>query len=256
MLRYAKDEQVRLPDLNIYTRLTPEKYTTWVDDMFMGIPFLMQAAQYASTQAERNDWLNDAARQVLNFNKVVWNEDTKLYSHARYSEHMVRLPHWSRANGWGIWATTEVLNALPKSHPQYNAVLAHYQQHVRSLVKLQKENGFWLQLLDRPASPEEVSGTAIFTMAIARGIRQGWIPAATYSNHAEKGWAAIKSQMEMDGTVHNICYGTMCSEDENYYLQRPFYDDDTHGLFAVLFAGIEMHLMQQHLQTGRKQKKK
>jgi hypothetical protein len=48
----------------------------------------------------------------------------------------------------------------------------------------------------------------------------------------------------------------MCSEDENYYLQRPFYDDDTHGLFAVLFAGIEMHLMQQHLQTGGKQKKK
>lgn len=253
MLRYAKDEQVRLPGLNIYTRLTPEKYTTWVDDMFMGIPFLMQAAQYATNPQERNAWLNDAAMQVLNFNKVVWNEDSKLYSHARYSERPVRLPHWSRANGWGIWATTEVLNALPKNHPQYNAVLAHFRQHVQALAPLQNANGFWLQLLDRPNSPEEVSGTAIFTMAIARGIRQGWIP-ASYRTYAEKGWAALKSQMEMDGTVHNICYGTMCSEDENYYLQRPFYDDDTHGLFAVLFAGIEMHLMQQ--QQAVKNKKK
>ena len=35
--------------------------------------------------------------------------------------------------------------------------------------------------------------------------------------------------------------GTMCTEDVDYYLERPFYDDDTHGLFAVLFAGIEIH---------------
>jgi hypothetical protein len=26
----------------------------------------------------------------------------------------------------------------------------------------------------------------------------------------------------------------------NYYLERPFYDNDTHGLFAVLFAAIKM----------------
>jgi hypothetical protein len=32
----------------------------------------------------------------------------------------------------------------------------------------------------------------------------------------------------------------MCSEDVNYYLERPFYDNDTHGLFAVLFAAIKM----------------
>ena len=243
MLRYARDEQVRLPGSGIYTRLTPEKYTTWVDDMFMGIPFLVQAAQYAATPAERSAWLEDAASQVLNFNKEVWDEQANLYSHARYSERPVKLPHWSRANGWGIWATTEVLMVLPKNHPKYKAILSHYQKHVNALVALQNERGFWLQLLDRPDSPEEVSGTAIFTMAIARGISQGWLKADVYQPYAMKGWEAIKSQMEPDGTVHNICYGTMCSEDENYYRKRPFYDNDTHGLFAVLFAGIEMHNM-------------
>ena len=251
MLLYARDEQVRLPGLNIYTRLTPEKYTTWVDDMFMGIPFLIQAARYASNPAEKTAWLDDAAAQVLNFNKVVWDDSASLYSHARYSERPVRLPHWSRANGWGIWATTEVLLALPKNHKMYKPILEHYRRHVDALVALQNSNGFWLQLLDRPQSPEEVSGTAIFTMAIARGIRNGWLRASNYRQYVEKGWRAITSQTEPDGTVHNICYGTMCSEDENYYLQRPFYDNDTHGLFAVLFACIEMHLLKQYLGSGK-----
>ncbi|MDP4226925.1 MAG: glycoside hydrolase family 88 protein, partial [Bacteroidota bacterium] len=56
---------------------------------------------------------------------------------------------------------------------------------------------------------------------------------------------AIKTQIEPDGTVHKICVGTMCSEDVNYYMNRPLYDNDTHGLFAVLFAGIEMAKMEE-----------
>jgi hypothetical protein len=55
-----------------------------------------------------------------------------------------------------------------------------------------------------------------------------------------KGWGALTGKIEADGTVHDICAGTMCTEDVDYYLSRPFYDDDTHGLFAVLFAAIEM----------------
>jgi hypothetical protein len=50
----------------------------------------------------------------------------------------------------------------------------------------------------------------------------------------------LEAQIDPDGTVHGICMGTMCTEDVNYYIKRPFYDNDTHGLFAVLFAGIEM----------------
>jgi len=243
MLHYAKEDQVRFPGSNIFTRLTPEKYTTWVDDMFMGIPFLIQASQYANSPEERKLFLDDAANQAVRFNEQVWDPEVNLYMHAKYSEKAIKLPHWSRANGWAIWAMTEVLIVLPKNHPNYKLILDHYRKHVDSLVKLQNKNGFWLQVLDRPDSREEVSGTAIFTMAIARGITNGWLNAKKYNPYAEKGWEALKTQIEPDGTVHNICYGTMCSEDVNYYLDRPFYDNDTHGLFAVLYAGIEVSNM-------------
>lgn len=243
MLKYAKEEQVRFPGSNIFTRLTPQKYTTWVDDMFMGIPFLIQAAQYAANPEEKKLFLDDAANQAVRFNEQVWDEGAQLYMHAKYSEKDVKLPHWSRANGWGIWAMTEVLLVLPKNHPNYKSILEHYKKHIDALVVLQNKNGFWLQVLDRPDSREEVSGTAIFTMAIARGISNGWINSKKYKPFALKGWETLKTQIEPDGTVHNICYGTMCSEDVNYYINRPFYDNDTHGLFAVLFAGIEINNM-------------
>jgi rhamnogalacturonyl hydrolase YesR len=243
MLKYAAEEQVRLPNSGIYTRLTPEKYTTWVDDMFMGIPFLMQAALYVNIPEAKKRFMDDAASQTLNFNDQVWDKEANLYMHAKYSEKDVKLPHWSRANGWGIWAVTEVLQVLPKNHPNYKAILAHYRKHVDALIALQNANGFWLQVLDRPDSREEVSGTAIFTMAMARGITHGWLDSKKYKPYVLKGWEALKTQIETDGTVRNICYGTMCSEDVNYYLNRPFYDNDTHGLFAVLFAGIEVSTM-------------
>jgi len=255
MIKYAKDEQIRFPGTNIYTRTTPYKYTIWVDDMFMGIPFLVQASQYVTDKKLKEFFLNDAARQVLEFKNYVWDKDANLYMHAHYSVHpSVKLPYWSRANGWGIWATTEVLKVLPKSSPYYKPILDHYKKHVASLLKYQKENGFWPNVLNMPESKDEVSGTAIFTMAIARGVNYGWLSAEKYAPVAEKGWQAIAGQIENDGTVHNICMGTMCSEDVQYYLDRPFFDDDTHGTFAVIFAGVEMQNMLDKLALQKSKK--
>ena len=75
---------------------------------------------------------------------------------------------------------------------------------------------------------------------MARGIMNGWIDPKTYEPIVWKAWQGISEEIEEDGTVHNICYGTMCSENVEYYLQRPFYDNDTHGIFAVIVAAIEM----------------
>lgn len=236
MIIYSQ-QQIRLPNSTAYTRTTPEVYTTWVDDMFMGIPFLVHASIYSGDKS----LMQDAVAQIFDFNKQVWDKQAGLYMHARYSARDTKLPHWSRANGWGLWATSEALSYLSSKDPKYKALLKHHQLHIKNIVKYQNENGFWYNVLEYPQSREEVSGTAIFTMAIARGIRMNWLDRKTYMPVVEKAWSALKTRIEKDGTVHDICYGTMCSEDLNYYFNRPFYTDDTHGLFAVLFAGIEMH---------------
>ncbi len=244
MMHYARFEQIRLPGSTIFTRTTPKKYTTWVDDMFMGIPFLIQAALYSENAADRTWYFNDAANQVLDFNKEVWDQDAGLYFHARYSDSNEKMVHWSRANGWALWALAEVLLYLPKDHENYKPIMKHFRTHVESLVRLQDEKGLWHNVLDSQKSKLEVSGSAIFTMAIARGISEGWISEKKYGPIVQKAWDAITTQIGKDGTVRNICYGTMCSSDIDYYLNRPFYDDDTHGLFAVIFAAMEVSKMQ------------
>ena len=239
MINYALFQQSRDKDGH-FNRLTPEKFTTWTDDMFMGLPFLMLAGQYTSDTALRKKLWNDAVNQVFLFNQQVWDSSAALYQHAQFSERKVKMPYWSRANGWAIWAVTEILLRLPENHPGYAPLLKHYQKHVRSLARLQNKKGFWYNVLDLPSSGNETSGTAIFVMAIARGINHGWLDKKEYEETALKGWKALRSVIEPDGTVHGICMGTMCSEDVNYYLSRPILDNDSHGLLGLIAAGIEM----------------
>jgi len=249
MQDYVANEQVRMED-GTFTRETPFKYTTWVDDMFMGIPFLLHSAKFAQTDAERDKWLNDAARQVFGFHKRIYDPEMELYSHAQYSERPdVRLPYWSRANGWGIWATSEVLLHLPKSHPRYKQIRKIFRDHIDGIIAMQnEETGFWHNVLNKRDSFKETSGTAIFTMAIARGINNGWLKRRKYEEYAMKGWGAIKTVVAENGNVTDICMGTMCTEDVDYYYKRPVVEDDSHGLLGLVFAGIEM----QQLVEGKK----
>jgi rhamnogalacturonyl hydrolase YesR len=101
-------------------------------------------------------------------------------------------------------------------------------------------SGFYHNVLNHPDSFEETSGTAIFTMAIARGINEGWIKDKKYRPYVLKGWKALDSVIGEDGTVSQICMGTMCTEDVQYYYKRPVVKDDSHGLLGLIFAGIEV----------------
>lgn len=237
---YLKTGQVRLPD-GTFTRETPEKYTTWVDDMFMGIPFLVHAGLASNKPEERSDYLQQAAQQVIGFNKQVFDPKDHLYHHATYSGRKAFIPYWSRANGWGIFATTVVLQNLPSSHPMYKDILKAYRLHCKKLVALQDaKTGFWHQILNDTSAYLETSGTAIFTMALARGLNEGWIKGAEYQNAANKGWQAIASQINEQGDVYNICIGTMSSENPEYYKTRPLVKSDSHGLIGVFWAAMEM----------------
>ncbi|MGB9748072.1 MAG: glycoside hydrolase family 88 protein, partial [Bacteroidales bacterium] len=190
MIQYALHEQSRDKDCH-FNRLTPEKFTTWTDDMFMGLPFLMLAGEYVNDTILREALWNDAANQVFAFNKYVWDSAANLYQHAQYSSRKVKMPHWSRANGWAIWAVSEILLHLPKNHPSFAPLLAHFRLHAQSLAAMQNDDGFWYNVLDVPASGNETSGTAIFVMTIARGINHQWLDKDQFSHVVKKGWNAL-----------------------------------------------------------------
>jgi len=239
MQDYLDNVQTRTPEGN-FNRIRPVKYTVWVDDMYMALPFLVQSSRLTDNKEEKMKRLTEAAEMVFAFNKYVYHPDMKLYQHAQFTENPAKLPFWSRGNGWALWAVTNILAELPKNHPQYKKLLKHYQDHVEGIVSWQDKSGLWHNVLNLPESYLETSGTAIFTLCIARGIMNGWLNSKKYRSVVEKGWAGIETMIDDKGQVHGITVGTNGTTDINYYLERPIVINDDHGIFPVIIAAIEI----------------
>lgn len=238
---YIFNKQVRLPKGN-FTRETPIKYTTWVDDMFMGLPFVIYCASETKDPKEKQQLQNDAANQVLAFAEILFNKKDSLFHHAKHSEKPnIIYPYWLRANGWGLWAITEVLKNLPKNHPQYNTILSLYKAHVYKLTQLQDASGLWHNIANLTHTKTETSGSSIITLAIARGINEQWITKKEFLPIAIKAWNALCTKVETDGQVNDIIVGSFTSEDYRYYENQPFVKNDSHGMLCILMCGLEMH---------------
>lgn len=232
---YILKKQVRLPD-GTYCRPEPTKYTVWADDLFMSVPFLLRMG----TMTGKTSYFDSAASQFIHFRKYLLNTQNGLYQHGWFSHTQKQAPvAWGRANGWIAWSTAEMLSWLPVSHPAYPQILASFREQVATLIKYQAADGMWHQVLNNPASYKETSCTAMFTLVMARGVREGWID-AKYKENALRGWNAVKSKIEADGTVHGICRGTEIGFDEQFYFDRKSFDQDPRGLGSVITAGIEI----------------
>lgn len=235
-LDYVLNNQVRLED-NTFCRPEPEPETIWADDLFMLTPFLLRMAEIT----EDAKIYDEICQQIINFNSYLCNKETGLYFHGWYNDRMENTPvQWGRANGWVIWAESEALLHLPKSHKGYKKILKIYRNHIRALCRYQNENGLWNQVLDHPETYDETSCTAMFTLAIARGVRMGWL-SKSMKDYALKGWKGIESKIGKDGTVKDICRGTGIGDNIDFYQDRKCFDHDPRGLGAVITAGIEIN---------------
>lgn len=239
MLHYITHEQFRIPDGTFARRFTIEP-SVWADDMFMGIPYLLFSADYTSDAVFRERLYDDAARQIIQFNRHLLDKKARLYSQACYPGKDEKIPFWSRGNGWAIWATTEVLAHLPSAHKDYQKILQIYREHIEGIVRTQDAAGYWHNLLDKPETVKESSGTAIFVFALARGINNGWLDRAKYKPLVRKSWEALLTFVSDKGELHCVKGGTNFSPDSENYARTPFVKNDTHGLLPLLFACMEM----------------
>ena len=202
----------------------------------MSAPYLMRMALVTGDR----QYFDDAAQQVVRFNKYLLDKKTGLYRHGWYDiDKRQASVAWGRANGWVIWATSEVLRFLPESHPLRAEIIKMYRNHLRALVSYQASSGLWHQVLDRPDSYEETSCTAMYLIGMARGLRSGILD-SSFVAPMEKAWSGLQSRISSDGIVRDICRGTEMSEDLEYYFKRERFDNDPRGLGAVIAACTEM----------------
>lgn len=124
------------------------------------------------------------------------------------------LEFWGRGMGWYFAALADVLELMPRDHPDFADVHAIYRQVAAGLKRWQdKESGVWYQLLQYDATVRgdgrgdtvngklynvgtapnylEASCSAIFTYAYLKGIRLGLLDRKEYGPTAEKAYKGI-----------------------------------------------------------------
>jgi rhamnogalacturonyl hydrolase YesR len=235
------------PDGNGGMKMRPLPNTMWLDDMFMGVPTM---AYLGKTTGDRK-YFDDAAKQVVQFSKRMFNPKLGIYMHG-YVEGMRDHPelHWARANGWAVMSMVEVLEVLPKDHKGYNAVLEQLRAHIKGLASYQTREGFWHQLIDRSDSYQETSATAIYTYAIARAVNRGYVDAQMYGPMANLAWNAVASKVTANGQIEGICVGTGMAFDPAFYYFRPTSVKAAHGYGPTLLAGAEIIEMNKKFKFG------
>lgn len=198
----------------------------WIDDMFM-----ITAVQVQAGRATGDPKYVDRAALTMSAYLDKLQQPGGLFYHSPDAPF-----YWGRGNGWVAAGMAELLRSLPRNHPQRKRIMAGYTAMMTALLKAQSPEGLWHQLIDRPESWLETSGTAMFTFAMVTGVKYGWLDAKTYGRAARAAWLGLVKRLDKDANVADVCAGTNKLNDLNYYLTRPRNLGDLHGQAPILWS--------------------
>jgi rhamnogalacturonyl hydrolase YesR len=241
--KHITEIQDRTPDKTL-CRKRPQQMTIWADDLYMSVPFLARMGKFSGDKK----YFDDAIRQILNFDKYLWDAQREIYYHCYYTDTKKNgVAHWGRCNGWIMMAHVNLLRFLPDDYPKRDSIIRNLEKQVIGVSRYQNANGLWNQILDKSDSYPESSCSAMFVYSIAKAINEGWMD-KRYASIALEGWEGLKKQViTPEGQMKSVCIGTGIQNDLIFYYERPAKTDDTHGVGALIDAGIEVIKLKQSM---------
>ena len=197
------------------------------DSVFMGTPILVKAGKLTSEPR----YFQMAAKHLRFMRKLCLRPDG-LYRHSPLNEAA-----WGRGNGFPALGLALSLEDMPKG-PDQAEMLEAFRSHMAALLKHQDETGMWRQVVDVPGSYREFSATAMIGFSMAKGIRLGWLDAATYRPAVERAWTAVKTRISNTGQLIDVCTNTGKQKTLKDYFERTAVMgvDARGGAMALLFA--------------------
>lgn len=198
------------------------------DSVFMGTPILAAAGKLTGEQK----YFDMAVRHFRFMQKLDLRPDG-LYRHSPLDEAA-----WGRGNAFPSLGLAFTLEYLPKNDPKNDEVLSAYQHLMEALARFQDADGMWHEVIDVPGSYAELSATSMIAVAMQKGIRRGWIPAARYTPIVERAWTAVKGRVAPDGQLIDVCTSTGKQKNLKAYLDRTAIlgPDPRGGAMALLLA--------------------
>lgn len=228
----------------------------WLDGVYMASPFL---AEYGAAFGEPAVF-EDVVRQFENAFANTRDERTGLLHHA-IDEGRTSFwadprtgrsrSFWGRALGWYAMALVDVLDILTDTR-QRERIRGILERTMPPILAVQDASGLWWQVLDqggRDGNYLEESASAMFAYALAKGARQGHLP-AEHRRAAVRAYDAIVARfvrasdgmVDVGGCSIGTGLGTTPERDGSFewYAKRPVATNDHHGVGAFLLAAVEL----------------
>lgn len=233
---YVCNKQFRFSD-GTFARNRPYPKTLWIDDVFMSVSLLSQLGVVTG----ETRYFDDAAKQIIQFADRMFNQELGLFAHGWGKNSPLRPKfHWGRANGWALMAMVELLDVIPESHKDKDAIQSLFQSHLIGIADFQSKSGLWRQLLDKNDSYLESSASAIFIYCITKAINSGFISAVDYGPMVVLAWNALSKRIDNKGYIEGICVGTGMGFEPMFYYNRPVNVYAAHGYGPTILAGTEI----------------
>lgn len=212
--------------------------TMWLDDTYMSCPFLVRMGNLTGD----SKYYDEVVLQLKNYKSYLYMEDENIFSHIYFpaDKRANRVP-WGRGNGWVYLSLAETIEHLPDEYAGKTEIVDIYKKAVEGLVKLQGENGLWHQVLNRPETYSETSCTAIFAVALSKGVKVGVLDRDKYLPIIRRAVGGLlENSVDENGDIHGVCRGSGCSYDSDYYAQLGTVCNDDHGTGIVITAICEL----------------
>ncbi|MDE6785710.1 MAG: glycoside hydrolase family 88 protein, partial [Muribaculaceae bacterium] len=204
----------------------------WLDGLYMGAAFYAEyLATFASDDYEA--W-SDIALQFTTIHTHTYDAEKSLNYHGWSAKPSDANSFWANADGpfkgcskefwgrgmgWYAAALVDVLDFMPREHPDYEAIAEIFGQVVEGICRWQdSQSGVWYQLLqydDSFVSAKghrnylEASASCMFTYALLKGMRLGLLDSAKFSPVAKKAYDGLLATFITENAsgidIHNIC---------------------------------------------------
>jgi len=220
----------------------------WCDALFMAPP--VWARMYAVTGDRK--YIAYLDEEWIKTSDLLYDKQEHLY--ARDADYISKTEangkklFWSRGNGWVMGGLVRTLQYLPQDDPARGKYVTQLKEMAERVASLQGSDGLWRAGLLDPGnySQPEVSGSALFTFALAWGINQGVLDPKMYRPVVEKAWAGMLEHVYSDGRLG--CIQQTGAEPAPFKATASY----TYGVGAFLLAGSEIRHMEVSPSGARK----
>lgn len=192
----------------------------WDDTLMMSVLPLAKIGKLLN----RPQYVEEAKYQFLVHIQHLMERESGLWFHGWTfdGKHNFAKARWARGNSWLTIVIPEFLELLDL--PEYDAtrrfLIQVLQCQVAALAECQHPSGLWHTLLDDPDSYLESSATAGFAFGILKSVRKRYID-EKYLPVAEKALQGVVRQINADGELMQVSFGTAMGKNLDYYRQVP-----------------------------------